>query len=1519
MLVNHLIKNTGIAASAVCLSVLASQAEAQTLPAPEEQAPESAYSFPESFAAFSFTADSGELAANVPEIAEWTRICNPGDTMVITGDDFSSYSDEAEGRDTHFVFYAGSTDSPAVDGSIQRLDGMRTVITVPSSLPADQMYLLWPQNEAGVGEPVAVNRTEAWWVSFDDIAAGETFTVFGRNLSLGENGASYLYIEELDLWLTSSEANPYKADFVLPESVANGTYTIWAHNGYGREYGWSESLELTVSDALEWTGATVDVTDYGAKGDGSTDDWQAIYDALDACPSYGTVYFPEGTYLISKKITTIDSNKRLLGEGPEKSIIRPRSDFTVGSSAEYGMIHDTLYNVEVNGIGFEAGEHCDGKVIRCRSANNTRFINCRFSQWENETSKNLVDVQGSKRILFQNCDFIVRTLVFAGASEGARFEDCNFYGLNDTGQLLNIGGADYVSITGCTGQHYDDSDWSDNAGWCQGRFIHGSGNMGASANVYIGENSTTNLYPRYNFDIGRWEGQQANLNTGEQIMFEHQRTLYRGNVLSADEDSVVCEDLTDNYTSLIIAIVDGRGFGQSRYVESVDTSTGKVTVSEPWKMVPDSTSVVMIGRYVFRMVIHGNFLDGATQCYLRGENLYDPETYINTASCGVSFYGSHLQCVVDNNTMQELESGMLNWSIPQDSAGLDRRVVMPNYFNLYKDNKTTDCMYGIGDIVYGANYDTFVEDVAIFGTVWRGNAFSNITDTVVVSATDNALATIETCIYDKNTAESFAQSNGGNDGLYHQVWIKNQFKGDGTGTGISFGENHIPVLRENVWEDFADTYGGTEPGAVLELPTRVVSAASNGVTQVTVLNSGTAPLSWTASTDSDWLQVQTASGVVNDEASEGSVVLSVDSSLLPSDPEPAIVTVQDADGEIKQMTVLLSSSGLVVDPPTPTNPPSAVVTGISISGPDSVDEGSSETYSVIGTYSDGTTAAVSGAWSVSSEYASISSGGVLTAGNVSEDVEITITASFESFTASASVSILYIAPTLSGIAIEGPASVTEGESAQYTCFGTYTDGTVIEVTPAWSVNSSAASITAAGVLSAGDLSADQSITLSASFGGKSAELAITLEYIPPTLESISVIGALELDEGTSATYSCIGTYSDGSTAVVSPSWTVNSTSADIDAGGTLTAGDVDADEVITVTASLNGLTDDHSVLINYVEPYVTLVAISGAVSVDEESSAQYTCTAVYSDGSEASVSPEWSVSGSASISASGLLTASDVTSDSSAVITASYEGVTDALTVTVNYVAPAVTALEISGPLSVDEETSAAYYTCTASYSDGTSGEIDPTWEVASSYASIGADGLLTTEDVSEDQTIEITAYADGVSTSYTVEILYVAPPVAVSSLTITAPAGVDELVETNLTCTLIYSDGSFESVEAEWSVSGSASISSGGVLKGGNVEEDELVTVTASYDGYEDSVDITIWAVGNQIIFPMSGFAGKTVRAYLYDNTAGETYELGEMTAPDELVIQNVTADRWYYVTVEEYDDDLGEWQVVHGNWVSM
>lgn len=73
-----------------------------------------------------------------------------------------------------------------------------------------------------------------------------------------------------------------------------------------------------------------DVRDYGATGNGTTDDYTAINNAITACDTAGggVVYFPHGTYSITQGLTIWNDNVVLAGETKGSSIIKPVTGFS---------------------------------------------------------------------------------------------------------------------------------------------------------------------------------------------------------------------------------------------------------------------------------------------------------------------------------------------------------------------------------------------------------------------------------------------------------------------------------------------------------------------------------------------------------------------------------------------------------------------------------------------------------------------------------------------------------------------------------------------------------------------------------------------------------------------------------------------------------------------------------------------------------------------------------------------------------------------------------------------------------------------------------------------------------------------------------------------------------------------------------------------------------------------------------------------------------------------------------------
>ncbi|BBO16413.1 conserved hypothetical protein [Candidatus Brocadia pituitae] len=269
------------------------------------------------------------------------------------------------------------------------------------------------------------------------------------------------------------------------------------------------------------------------------------------------------------------------------------------------------------------------------------------------------------------------------------------------------------------------------------------------------------------------------------------------------------------------------------------------------------------------------------------------------------------------------------------------------------------------------------------------------------------------------------------------------------------------------------------------------------------------------------------------------------------------------------------------------------------------------------------------------------------------------------------VSVQAVVPlpvTLSSLAIKGPSSVTEGNTAQYFATAVFSDGSMREVSPnTWDETSSATTISSSGQLMAGQVGADTTVTLYASYTysgvTREAYKDVTVINQSATFSYLAISGPSSMNENSSGQFTATAIFSDGSSQVVTPSWSENSTATRISNGGLLTADDVVSDTTVTVSAihTIGSITQNASqnVLIVNIPTPPTLISlvINGASSVNENSTAQYSATAFFSDGTSQTVTPTWSEDSAVttiSISDFGLFSAGEVTSDTSVTVSASY-------------------------------------------------------------------------------------------------------------------------------------------------------------------------------------------------------------------------------------------------------------------------
>lgn len=251
---------------------------------------------------------AGRAAANATAISAASDPTFPDETLVITGAGLSNATLRiwAEG---------GVRGVPALRTADNRMQAV-----VPKDLPLSTM-LIWPVRDDAAGAPIRINAATAWWSWPIRAEAGRTVRLFGRNLKLGQaKPRVFLQGGGKTELLAVQTAEPYHLEAKLPANLAPGTYRVWAHNGTGGVYGWSEPLSFEVVKRAPEAKKTFRVNDFGAKPDDDGDDADAIAATVAEAEKAGggEVAFPAGTYLVSKPIK-VNGAVRLVGAGMDKS------------------------------------------------------------------------------------------------------------------------------------------------------------------------------------------------------------------------------------------------------------------------------------------------------------------------------------------------------------------------------------------------------------------------------------------------------------------------------------------------------------------------------------------------------------------------------------------------------------------------------------------------------------------------------------------------------------------------------------------------------------------------------------------------------------------------------------------------------------------------------------------------------------------------------------------------------------------------------------------------------------------------------------------------------------------------------------------------------------------------------------------------------------------------------------------------------------------------------------------------
>jgi len=605
-----------------------------------------------------------------PSIGNFTHTAGPDEIAVLAGPEFSP--------STSFRFFGQSTDRDAVtlDRAAHVTDDVAASVIAPAQLPAWSTYLVWPKAGKAFGRPVALNRTDAWWIGPDRATPTDTVSIYGRNLAHGNTGPSWVYLKPkgplAGQWIKPIAVNPYCVTFDMPRG-APGEYEVWTHNGHGGTFGWSGPLSLVVIEQSPFDAhdkRTINVKDFGATGDGSTDDTPALKRALLAAEKAApcTLTFPAGTYVVNDSLQP-PADVSWLGEGRDRSILKAGATFKKAPApAMIFSDSDEVHTVRFSKLTFDGDGQVgqDRRLFQLRHHRNVGLTDCRFVFKGAEGGFSLED---NDYLTISGNEFIGDN-IFLGASRQVKVTHNSFRETDFGHSAITSWGGSEVAITGNKACD-DDPTASSLKGVGSGRFFVTQCHPDANRNMYIAENTTVNMAPPVNI---------GDSNQGEQILFEVGTVNMTGRPTAASRSSATFAEVPPAARKHNAVIVSGRGTGQVRRISEVSGRT--IKVQPDWAVVPDATSVIGIGGGQTHTVVYHNTLDGKS----------DFRTYV-TASVGMCMYGNVSDIVFADNTVTDVHCGLVaEWSeVPEKETPTPSAL----YFNLVTGNKLKGSFDGL--------------------------------------------------------------------------------------------------------------------------------------------------------------------------------------------------------------------------------------------------------------------------------------------------------------------------------------------------------------------------------------------------------------------------------------------------------------------------------------------------------------------------------------------------------------------------------------------------------------------------------------------------------------------------------------------------------------------------------------------------------------------------------------------------------------------------------------------------------
>jgi hypothetical protein len=567
---------------------------------------------------------SGSATGTVA-IAEYTRQVSDGDHFLLTGVNLD--------KATYPVYQGGNFYATTVTYQ----DAEKASVRLPAVGAAWDAALAWASTASGISEPILLNTARIKWAQ-KAWAPGLEINIFGENLAHGnvEGGAGYVAIRPVNSTVDvaiypATAVNPYRAVFTVPTSLAAGQFEYWYHNGHGGDYGWSAKRTVDVLAAQdhvlshdfsvhEVVLTTTDLSTTDATLNTSL--INQAYTTLDSYPQRGgTIITPAGRWPINGTIVPKDNvywhcatadlgeMTTLVATGSWQNIV-PNNRGMFGS---HYWFMGKLYGIEfLNPDNIKLGDAEALVVLNNQRQVWLKGVRARWSApySESDDSEGAVKVANSVQPLrlASSENVFLDDLLLTGSGTYLGFNTQVFV-KNYTHRATH--NADYM-VYGLNMREWSivDGDFRDlvlgsKNGIDRGiRTIKQGGQEGKNERCHFENHVGTEL------GIVRAADDQnpaPDENQFEQYLNEANIAIFVDQVRGATPNTITVakplksvQGASSNFNFVdpnahLVKIVKGRGIGQTRGIVSSTVNT--ITVDEPWRVIPDATSVLETGRF----------------------------------------------------------------------------------------------------------------------------------------------------------------------------------------------------------------------------------------------------------------------------------------------------------------------------------------------------------------------------------------------------------------------------------------------------------------------------------------------------------------------------------------------------------------------------------------------------------------------------------------------------------------------------------------------------------------------------------------------------------------------------------------------------------------------------------------------------------------------------------------------------------------------------------------------------------